>query len=247
MKYIKYFEEDNIRNNYQTIIVKESDKKGTWTEGNQLYCGNIFYHGSLIFGLTLEDIKNYIKKSDYKTYEWGNKIALYLFPDLYNAFYWSVGRFKQKFFRSGKFENIFVNLDKKYFPTTYKIIIKPNSKFIYIDEDVDVSIDEKDFYLKNNLIGSHSGEKIVPGTASPEITIVNPESILKIEQYDPNKIQVLANKDITKYKSPYMTEYSNYNHLIYSYVSKHDLNNNPKFHLDNYNNLGQEYFKYIGW
>jgi hypothetical protein len=176
-----------------TIKIVEKDTPDIWGENGQFLGGNILYHGSIHYNL---DKPGEIKKLIFKNppYEMGySKYGMYLTTHLSSAAHYQYLRATQGTVKGGglsdKIKNSFETPNSEYFPTIYRITLKPDTIFEYKPQgDTTCDWDELNHYRNIGSAGFHSGNSTVSGGDTVEITIVDENSIIKVEKVKPSEI-----------------------------------------------------------
>jgi hypothetical protein len=176
-----------------TIKIVEKDTTNIWREDEQLLGGNIIYHGSIHYNL---DKPGEIRKLIYKKspYEMGYAgYGMYLTNLLSSAAHYQYLRATQGTVKAeglpDKIKQAFETPNSEYFPTIYRITLKPGVVFEYKPKG-DTTCDWKELNHYRNIgsAGWHSGNMQVGGGETIEITIVDENSIIKVEKVKPSEI-----------------------------------------------------------
>lgn len=181
------------------VILEDSDRKiATQAEddeyGKYLNCGNILYFGSIRSNLSLDNIEKYMKKIGHVVRESGAG-ALYCTTYPSAAVQYAYLRTEQVK-NTSRGESI-KKKESGYYPTIYKITLKPGSKFLH-ESDTDMSRDEIEKLMKMGLMGIHSGNDEVGGGNTQESAIVNSECIKNVEKVSIEEIESISDEDWSK-------------------------------------------------
>lgn len=181
------------------VILEDSDRKiATQAEddeyGKYLNCGNILYFGSIRSNLSLDNIEKYMKKIGHVVRESGAG-ALYCTTYPSAAVQYAYLRTEQV--KNTSRGEAIKKKESGYYPTIYKITLKPGSKFLH-ESDTDMSRDEIEKYLKMGLMGIHSGNDEVGGGNTQESAIVNSECIKNVEKVSIEEIESISDEDWSK-------------------------------------------------
>jgi hypothetical protein len=176
-----------------TIKIVEKDTTNIWWEDEQLLGGNILYHGSIHYNL---DKPGEIRKLIYKNppYKMGySEYGMYLTNLLSSAAHYQYLRATQGTVRGGglsdQIKQAFETPNSEYFPTIYRITLKPGVIFEHKPQgDTSCDWDELNHYRNIGSAGWHSGNMEVGGGETIEITIVDENSIIKVEKVKPSEI-----------------------------------------------------------
>jgi hypothetical protein len=176
-----------------TIKIVEKDTTNIWWEDEQLLGGNILYHGSIHYNL---DKPGEIRKLIYKNspYKMGySEYGMYLTNLLSSAAHYQYLRATQGTVRGGglsdQIKQAFETPNSEYFPTIYRITLKPGVVFEYKPQgDTSCDWDELNHYRNIGSAGFHSGNSDVGGGDTVEVTIVDENSIIKVEKVKPSEI-----------------------------------------------------------
>ena len=176
-----------------TIKIVEKDTTNIWWEDDQLLGGNILYHGSIHYNL---DKPGEIRKLIYKNspYKMGySEYGMYLTNLLSSAAHYQYLRATQGTVRGGglsdQIKQAFETPNSEYFPTIYRITLKPGVVFEHKPQgDTACDWNELNHYRNIGSAGFHSGDSDVGGGDTVEITIVDENSIIKVEKVKPSEI-----------------------------------------------------------
>lgn len=178
------------------VILEDSDRKiSTQVEddenGKYLTCGNILYFGSIRSNLSLDKIEKYMKKIGHEVRESG---AGALYCTTYPSAAVQYAHLRTNQVKNSSRGEAMKTKDSGYYPTIYKITIKPGSKFLH-ESDTDMSRDEIVKLLKMGLVGIHSGNDEVGGGNTQESAIVNSECIKNVEKVSIEEIESISDED----------------------------------------------------
>ena len=176
-----------------TIKIVEKDTTNIWWEDGQLLGGNILYHGSIHYNL---DKPGEIRKLIYKNppYKMGySEYGMYLTNLLSSAAHYQYLRATQGTVRGGglsdQIKQSCETPNSEYFPTIYRITLKPGVVFEHKPQgDTACDWDELNHYRNIGSVGFHSGNSNVGGGDTVEVTIVDENSIIKVEKVKPSEI-----------------------------------------------------------
>lgn len=185
--------------NLNLVILEDSDRKIAVQakddeNGKYLTCGNILYFGSIRSNLSLDNIEKYMKKIGHVVRESGAG-ALYCttYPSAAVQYAW----LRTEQVKNTSRGEAIKKKESGYYPTIYKITLKPGSKFLH-ESDTDISRDEIEKYLKMGLMGIHSGNDEVGGGNTQESAIVNSECIKNVEKVSIEEIESISDEDWSK-------------------------------------------------
>ncbi len=178
-----------------TIKIVEKDTTNIWREDEQLLGGNVLYHGSIHYNL---DKPGEIKKLIYKNSPYTLKYSgygMYLTNLLSSAAHYQHLRATQGTVNSEsggldyKIKQAFETPNSEYFPTIYRITLKPGVVFEHKPQgDTTCDWNELNHYRNIGSAGYHSGNSAVSGGDTVEVTIVDENSIIKVEKVKPSEI-----------------------------------------------------------
>lgn len=178
-----------------TIKIVEKDTTNIWGEDGQLLGGNILYHGSIHYNLDKPgEIRKLIYKNSPYTLRYSG-YGMYLTNLLSSAAHYQYLRATQGTVKassgglSDQIKQEFETPNSEYFPTIYRITLKPGVIFEHKPQgDTSCDFDELNHYRNIGSAGFHSGNSDVGGGDTVEITIVDENSIIKVEKVKPSEI-----------------------------------------------------------
>lgn len=141
--------------------------------GDKIYrCGNVVYHGGTVPNLEKEGVLGkFIEKTGNYIQTVSGK-GIYCCHVMKDVLFYPLGRIE--------------TLTKKYAdacPTVYKLTLKKGSLFFYSEHgDTNMEPQEIENLKALKLCGVHSGEEIVAGPGTTEVSIITPECVEKIEK-----------------------------------------------------------------
>jgi len=153
------------------VTDKDTKNKIDFSSDKIYRCGNVVYHGGTVHNLEKEgELGKFIEKTgNYKEFKSGK--GIYCCHVMKDVLFYPLGHIK----KFKEYENAC--------PTVYKLTLKKGSLFFYSEHgDTKMEPQEIENLKALKLCGVHSGEEIVQGPGTTEVSIITPECVEKIEK-----------------------------------------------------------------